>query len=135
MSEENVEVVRGILDSWARGDFRAEKQPFDPELSFETFMPDADGVVTAHGLREVKAFSQDWLAQWRRYRIIGEEFRDVDDKVFVSVRQVGAGGQSGVEVESAGFAIWTLREGRVVRLSLHYDRTEALEAAGLSIDA
>jgi ketosteroid isomerase-like protein len=132
MSEENVEIVRGILDSWAKGDFRTETQPFDPELSFETFMPDADGAVTAHGLREVEAFSRDWLAQWRLYRIIGEEFRDVDDKVFVSVRQVAAGGQSGVEVESPGFTVWTLREGSVVRLSLHYDRPEALEAAGLS---
>jgi ketosteroid isomerase-like protein len=131
MSQENVEIVRGILDSWARGDFRAETQPFDPELSFETFMPDAGGAVTANGLREVQAFSRDWLAQWRRYRIIGEEFRDVGDKVFVSVRQVAAGGQSGVEVESPGFAVWTLRGGSVVRLSLHYDRAEALQAAGL----
>jgi hypothetical protein len=94
-------------------------------------MPDAGGPVTANGLREVQAFSRDWLAQWRGYRIIGEEFRDIDDKVFVSVRQVAAGGQSGVEVESPGFAVWTLRGGSVVRLSLHYDRAEALQAAGL----
>ena len=133
MSQENVEVVRLILAAWAEGDFRSEAERLDPEISFETFMPDADENVVAHGFGEFEAFTRDWLAQWRDYRIVGEEFREVDpDTVFVSVRQVAAGEQSGVAVESPGFSVWTLRWGKVVKLSLHYDRTEALEAAGVS---
>jgi hypothetical protein len=39
---------------------------------------------------------------------------------------------SGVEVEMQLFAVWTLREGKVLRLTGGYrDRAEALEAAGL----
>lgn len=132
MSHENVEIVRGILGSWAHGDFRTGAAHFDPKVAFQTFMPDADGPVTARGLEEVEAFTRDWLAQWRLYRIVGEEFQAVgSDKVFVSVTQVAAGGQSGVAVESPGFAVWTLRRGRVVKLSLHYDEAEALETAAL----
>ncbi|MDQ3728461.1 MAG: nuclear transport factor 2 family protein [Actinomycetota bacterium] len=132
MSQENVEIVRLVLAAWAEGDFRSKTERFDPEAAFETFMPDADQNVVARGSEEIAAFTRDWLAQWQRYRIVAEEFQDVGaDTVFVSVRQVAAGNQSGAEVESPGFSVWTLRRGKVVKLTLHYDRAEALEAAGL----
>ena len=132
MSRENVEIVRRILAAWAEGDFRSEAERFDPEISFETFMPDSDENVVAHGLGEFETFTRDWLTQWRDYRIVGEEFREVAaHTVFVSVRQIAAGEQSGVEVASPGYSVWTLRGGKVMALSLHYDRTDALEAAGL----
>ena len=128
-----MEIVRGILAAWADGDFRTGAAHFDPEVDFQTFMPDADHAVAAHGLGELEAFTRDWLAQWQRYRIVGDEFKALgSDKVFVAVTQVAAGGQSGVEVESPGSTVWTFRDRRVVRLSLHYDKAEALEAAGLS---
>jgi ketosteroid isomerase-like protein len=133
MSQENVETVRLILTEWERGDFRAPAKLLDPEIAFETFMPDADENVVAHGSAEFQAFTRDWLAQWRDYRMVAEDFQEVgQDKVFVSVRQVAAGRQSGVEVESAGFSVWTLRHGKVIKLSLHYDKDKALEAAGLT---
>jgi ketosteroid isomerase-like protein len=95
-------------------------------------MPDANESTVAKGLGEVEAFTRSWLAQWDEYRIVAEEFRAVErDKVLVSVRQVAKGRRSGAQVESPGFSVWTLRDGKVVGLSLHYDRAEALEAAGL----
>ncbi len=133
MSQENVEVVRNILREWAEGDFGASAKLLDSDITFETFMPDANENVVAHGFVEIEAFTREWLAQWRTYRIVGEEFRPVGpDKVFVSVRQIATGSHSGVEVDSPGFSVWTLHRGRVVKLTLHYDREEALEAAGLS---
>ena len=133
MSQENVEIVRHILAAWAQGDFRKEAERLDPEIVFETFMPDAEANVVARGVEHLAAYTRDWFAQWRRYRIVGEAFEAVGpDKVFASVRQIGAGEQSSVEVESPGFTVWTVREGRVVGLFLHYDRRAALEAAGLS---
>jgi ketosteroid isomerase-like protein len=133
MSQENVEIVRRVLAEWERGDFRAAAKLLDPEIAFETFMPDANEIVVAHGTAEFEAFTRDWLAQWRNYRMIGERFQEVgQDKVFASVRQVATGQHSGVEVESPGFSIWTLRAGKVIKLSLHYDRDMALEAVGLS---
>jgi hypothetical protein len=133
MSQENVETVRLILGEWAQGDFGASAKLLDPEITFATFMPDANENVLAHGLVEVESFTRDWLAQWRNYRIVGESFQEVGpEKVFVSVRQLATGRHSGVEVDSPGFTVWTLQRGRVVKLSLHYDRTEALQAVGLS---
>lgn len=133
MSQENVKVVRSVLAAWAAGDFQREAERFDPEIRFETFMPDADQNVVARGLDEIAAFTRDWLAQWRSYRIVPEEFQAVGaDTVFVSVRQVAVGKESGIEVESPGFCVWTLRRGKVAKVTLHYDRAEALDAAGLT---
>jgi hypothetical protein len=37
-----------------------------------------------------------------------------------------------VKVEAHGAMVWTFRDGKVVRLAIHENREEALEAAGLS---
>jgi ketosteroid isomerase-like protein len=133
MSEQNVEIVRRIYAEWERGNFAAAAEWYDPEIRFEAWMPDASENVTAHGVAELRDFTGNWFAQWKNYRVIGDEFREAsDDKVFVGGRQVASGHQSGVEVESPGFAVWTFRGGKVVELFLNYDRHKALEVAGLS---
>jgi ketosteroid isomerase-like protein len=95
-------------------------------------MPDAGEAVTLEGWDQFETFVRDWLAQWMEYGVTGEAFETVgDDKVLVSGRQIATGHRSGAAVESPAFAIWTFRDDRVVSLTLHYDRTDALEAAGL----
>ena len=131
MAQGNVEIVRRILLEWEQGNFGGVQESFDPALHFETFMPDASENVVTRGIPEFQAFGRDWLAQWRNYRIVAEEFEEIgDDKVFVAVRQLAEGRRSGVQVDSAGYAVWTLRDGRVVALSLHYDREDARRVAG-----
>jgi ketosteroid isomerase-like protein len=133
MSQQNVETVRGIYAEWERGRFYAALPQFDPEITFETFMPDATENVVVQGLDQIEAFMRDWFGQWRDYRIIGEEFRPVGrDQVFVAGRQAGTGVHSGAEVESPGFTVWTFRGGKIVKLLSHYDRAQALQAVGLA---
>ncbi len=132
MSQENVEIARRIVSKWEQGDFGAGIAYLDPGIAFETFMPDAGENITINGLGELEAFMRDWFQQWRSYRLTGAEFTTVGkDKVFVSLRQTATGRRSGVEVDSPGFCVFTFRDGKVTRLSAHYDREQALEAAGL----
>ena len=132
MSQEDVDVVRGIYAEWQRGHFQAALPVFDPEITFETFMPDAAENVIVHGLDQIESFMREWFGQWRGYRVIGDEFRAVGrDRVFVAGRQAGTGRHSGAEVESPAFTVWTFRDGKVVKLLAHYDRALALEAVGL----
>jgi ketosteroid isomerase-like protein len=72
------------------------------------------------------------LAQLRDLRLVGEEFRAVGNKVFVSGHQSATGRQSGVPVEAPIFSIWTFKDTKVVQLIFDPDRGKALEAAGLS---
>ena len=133
MSEERLRIVRQVVDAWEKGDFTRAAQRFDPAIRFETFMPDADEYVTASGISELATFMRDWLAQWRDYRIAGDDFRPVEpDMVLVSVRQIGTGKGSGAVVEGPGYCVFRVRDEKVISLALHYDRAKALEAAGLS---
>ena len=133
MSQENLEILRSIYAEWEQGRLGAGRAMYDPDITVETFMPDAGEAVTLQGLNEFEGFVRDWLTQWQEYRVTGEDFQEVEaDKVLVSGRQIATGHRSGVGVESPAFAVWTFRQGKVVKLSLHYDREDALEAAGLS---
>jgi ketosteroid isomerase-like protein len=133
MSEENIEVVRLTYTQWERGRMAAGVELFDSEIVFESFMPDANKRVVANGPEEVEAFMREFLGNWRDYRLIGEEFREIGrDKVFVAGRQTATGRQSGVAVEGPMCSVWTFSDGKIVGLVFEPDREKALEAAGLS---
>jgi hypothetical protein len=75
MSQANVGVVRSIYAQWARGNMRAGIEFFDPQIVFDSFMP--DGRVVVRGPEAIKSFMREFLAQWRDYRLIGDDFREV----------------------------------------------------------
>jgi ketosteroid isomerase-like protein len=132
MPRDNVEIVRRVYDEWARGNMNAAVDLFDPELVFESFMPDANERVVARGPEGVEAFMREFLGQWRNYRLMGSEFRSVGrDRVFVAGRQTATGRQSGVAVDDTMHSVWTFRDDQVVHLLFERDREKALEAAGL----
>jgi ketosteroid isomerase-like protein len=131
MSEENVEIVRGILDEWGRGNFRAGTERFDPysTLVLRAEFPEAGGY---HGPEEIRAYMQRFLGAWEKVAIKGEEFIDAGDSVVVGVHQVATGKGSGAPVDMRYFQVWSLRGGVVLRMESIFERSEALEADGLS---
>ena len=134
MSEENyVEIVRRTYSAWEQGNFAEARQLFDSEVVFESVMPDSSERIVAHGPEGIEAFMREFLAQWRDYRLYGEDFRQVGiEIVLVEGHQSGIGRRSGVAVESPVFSVWTFRNGKVIRLIMEFDRRKAREAAGLS---
>jgi ketosteroid isomerase-like protein len=68
------------------------------------------------------------------YRMVPEEFIDAGgDQVLVFSREGGRGKGNGAEVQTNPTArLWTLRDGKAIRMESYWDRAEALEAAGLS---
>ena len=61
------------------------------------------------------------------------ELIDADDTVVAGFTMSGKGKESGAKVEMKLFSVWTFRDAKVVRIVGGYrDRSEALEAAGLS---
>lgn len=132
MSQENVEAVRRIYEEWAKGNMGAGVELFDPEIHFETFMPDSEERRSADGPYGISSFMSDFLSDWRDYRLIGDSFETLDeDTVFVIGRQAAAGRASGIEVETDLCSVWRFRDGRIVLLIFERDRENALEAAGV----
>ena len=60
-----------------------------------------------------------------------EQLIDAGDKVLALQTIVGRGRVSGVEVRAPGALIWTIQDGRVVRVEVFDDQTEARKAVGL----
>ena len=61
-----------------------------------------------------------------------DELIDMGDRVVSVVTSRSRGRTSGVEVESHHAAIWTVRDGRIIRVVWFSTRDEALAAVGLS---
>ena len=132
MSAENIDLVHRVYAEWEQGRMTAGVELFDPEIAFESFMPDSSETVVANGIEEVDAFMREFLAQWRDYRLAGEEFREAGpDKVFAAGYQTAEGRYSGATVRDPMHSIWEFRGGRVVGLRFEIDRQTALELAGL----
>jgi ketosteroid isomerase-like protein len=69
---------------------------------------------------------------WGEFRFEPERFFDAGDRVVTFVRIVAKGGASGVPIELKTAHVGTVRDGRFTSARLYRDRSEALEAAGLS---
>ena len=130
MSQENVELVLGIYASWQEGDFsRTDWAADDIEFWPMEVWPDA---ANGRGIEHMRTTWRNFLTEWKDVRTSAEETIAVDEHVVVRSRFHGHGSASGVSMESmAASAVFTIRDGKVVRLALYGHMSEALEAAGL----
>ena len=125
-------MVRRAYSEWAHGNMQGGVDLFDPEIVFESFVPGESERVAVSGPAEIAAFMDEFLGQWRDYRLFADDFLDAGDVVFVTGHQTALGRQSGVSVEDTLCSVWTFHKGKVVHLVFDRDREKALEAAGLS---
>jgi ketosteroid isomerase-like protein len=137
MSEENVEIVRRVYDAAARRDAAAVLALYDPEVELDAsrlgiagYAGGRGGVLRGHdGLRK---FFREWHEAWGDVEYDYDELIDADEHVISVVTRHARGRASGAEVERPFALVWTLREGKVIRVVWFLTRAEALEAAGLS---
>jgi uncharacterized protein len=133
VSEENVEIVRRIYEAWRRSD-PAVFDAIDAEIELhpdpEAYWVGVNRTYRGHGgLTEYLRFVYE---AFEDYRPEVESFLDAGDMVVTLAIEHGRGRGSGVEVESARTAhVWTMRDGKAVRLDLYLDRSRALKAANL----
>jgi ketosteroid isomerase-like protein len=129
--EEDLRTLRGVYDDWARGQFW-EVSAYDPEIEF-VLGPSLPEPGTYHGHAGMEKGFRGWLDSWRALRFEAEEFIDAGEgRIVVLYRQTGIGRTSGAEAELHGGHVWTMRDGKAVRLEVHAHRREAIEAAGLT---
>ena len=132
MSQENVESVRQAFATFAKEGPEAMVDFWDTEI--ELWLP--SGMIQAGGTYRGHAavlnWMKEWAEAWEEIDYKPEEFTEAGDSVLVSVLYDGRGKESGVRVEGRFWYLITLRDGKTVRWELYPDRTQALEAAGLS---
>jgi len=132
MSQENVEIVREVLEAQRRRDWQAFRNLYDPDIEWE----DASGLWgdwgKRRGFEDVQDAFMTWFEAFEHASFELEDVVDVGDDVVTFIRISGRGRESGLVVDQRIPTVWTLRDRRVVRVRGYRDEAEALEAAGLS---
>jgi ketosteroid isomerase-like protein len=131
MSRENVEIVRGVMAYQSGADDEAWLvENFDPAVEWDMTHRSFDPHVY-RGYEGILQWYEQLAETWAEWTSEPEEFIDAGEHVVVLVRARGRGRTSGVEVEEDTASLFTLRDGRIVRLKVYRDRDEALRDAGL----
>ena len=133
ISDENVEIVRGVVAAFELGDTDGVLRFCDEDIRIiqAPELPGAPAELRGHkGVLE--AFSV-WPEQWDEYRVETVRIAAAPgDKVFMTQRTRGRGKQSGIEVEMDFSFVFTVHDGKISEWRLFVQEDEALEAAGLS---
>jgi ketosteroid isomerase-like protein len=132
-TEQNVEVVRSLIDAWNRRDAGIDAYHEDAEWDFtrSRFGEIRHSWKGVDGMREVFT---SVLSAWSELRVEAERIVASGDDVVVLARHYGRRPSSGLEISDGGAYLITLRDGRVARFVFYPEKDEALEAVGLASD-
>jgi ketosteroid isomerase-like protein len=129
VSEQNVEIVRGIYAEWSQGDFSSNDWA-DPEIAYE--IPEPSGNVH-RGIEAMERAWLNWASEWEDLKIRLTDIRDLGDEVLTVHTFHGKGRASGVPVdELPGAGIFSFRDGKVVRYRGYTNVDDALADAGVA---
>ena len=151
MSQENVEIARrlfpGEVDVVA---VLADRKALDATLGplvqpdFETVTVPGQVPVSGAGaqdasrpvLRGLDGFVSgfgDWLSAWETWVVTPTDFIDVDENRVLVMLDIRARSKTHqVEMPVEGANLLTIKDGRLARVELFFERGQAREAAGLS---
>jgi ketosteroid isomerase-like protein len=146
MSREDVETVRRLLGPFEQDDivplFRdeaiwasmtaASAAFFAPRFEC-VFVRDDVGRAAYRGLDGLRDAWLDWLAPWESYRAVVEDVLDAQEgRAVVLTRDRARPKGTDAEVDFSGAPVWTVRDGKIIRIEFYWNRAEGLRAAGLT---
>ena len=133
MSQENVEVVRRVFEAFSRDGLDAAFEHLHPDFEYDLSAAIGPYAGIYSGREAVRGMFEDFFAAWEYMHVEPEELVEVgEDRVLTLLQARARGKGSGIEIEARSTAIWTVRDGQVVRGAVYNDRAEALKATGLS---
>jgi ketosteroid isomerase-like protein len=126
---ENLDLVRSIYADWERGDYHRTDWAH-PEVEYvQAEGPDPGTTV---GVDAVAQRLGEQFRSWQHFKAAAEEIRDLGDgRVLVLVRISGRGKSSGAEIQGAHAHVLHLRDRKIARFVLYFDRDRALADLGL----
>jgi ketosteroid isomerase-like protein len=114
------------------GGLDAAARFWHPEISWRAVEGAPDDVGEMHGVEAVRDYVTDWFETFDDFKSVPEEVLDVGgDQVVAVVRISGRARSSGVPTEQRYASVFTVREGKVVRVREYATKDEALAAIGL----
>ena len=129
MSEQNVAGLKRAFEAFASGDLQAAFEFIDPEFAID------DRIIGSPSERGPDALIANAAAVREAIGDVSWEpgdILDLGDRVLVEVHVTGAGRHTSLPINTAVGQIFTIRDGRAVKLEIFRTYEEARRAAGLS---
>jgi ketosteroid isomerase-like protein len=129
MPEQNLEILRRLVDAFYRRDTETVLALMDSEIEFHSALVEKK---TYHGYAGLGQYRQDLDAAWSEWRSEDDRFLEAGkDQVLHLYRIVGVGRGSGAPVQQDIAILWTLRGEKILRGEVFLDQADARAAAGL----
>lgn len=120
-------MVRSIYEDWERGDFSSADWAH-PEI--EVVFADGPEPGSWKGMASMAEGFRTLLSAWENLRAGADEYRELDhERVLVLDHRYLRGKRSRLEIEQTqtkGAAVFHIRDAKVVRLLIYYDRVRGL---------
>jgi ketosteroid isomerase-like protein len=125
-----IEIVRRGYEAFNRGDLDAVVELIGPD--FEWLPPEQSLTAgTYQGPEAVRAEITAWTDPFQDFRWEIQEIIEAGDHILVAGRMSGRGKTSGAVVSVIEYHVWTIRDGRPLRMRMYHDPEQASQAAGL----
>ena len=131
MSDEDVRVVRSLIDSFNRGelDRALERASADWVWDWSNAMGPLQGVY--RGREEVRGAWEAFREAWDEVQWHPQETIDIGRGKVVIVNHARMRGKgSGVDVDAVGVFLFTVERGEIVRVKLYQSKEDALAEGG-----
>jgi ketosteroid isomerase-like protein len=132
MSQDNVEIVRTMLEVWNTRGIDETIDALDPDVELVDLQAAMGMQDRGRGPDELHRMAEQWMEIFDDW---GLEVRDLvdlcDGFVMTEVRFDGVGRDSGARVSNRQFEVYRLVDGKIVEIRVGFhDRDEALEWSG-----
>jgi ketosteroid isomerase-like protein len=132
MSEENVEIVRSMYVAFNQagetGNFASYvREVWDAECEYQP----VEESEPVRGHDELVQWHDRWFEVWDEFRAEVDEIVDAGDAVMSTVTVRARGRRPGMELKQRFFHVCTVRDRKLLRMTEHLDRNEAVDVAGL----
>jgi len=132
MSRENVEAIRRAWEAGQRGDLEAGLDVFAPDVEMDLTGGGRVDAGVYSGREALRRALEDWMSAWDSTVLEPREFIDAgDDALIVRVEVRGRSRQTGLDLGREFYWLYTMRDGRAIRVREFARRQQALEAVGL----
>jgi ketosteroid isomerase-like protein len=130
MSQENLEIVKAVIEALNREDWDAAFRGAAPgfELDFSRAIGPYRGV---YRLDQARRFAEDFSTIFESVRWEADQLIDAGEHV-VFLGTIYYRGRDGIKTTASVKQVWTIREGAVERFVMYQERQDALEAVGLA---
>jgi ketosteroid isomerase-like protein len=132
MSQENVEILSRLFEAFNSEDIEHILTFAHPDLEIEVPPEISAEPDTYRGHDGMRRYFQSFQDAMNEIRFLPERFWDLGGSmVVVSLLVTAKGRQTAIQVAQRTTGVWTIRDGKVIRVRAYASPSEALQAVGL----